>query len=175
MVAQVGNIIKNIELYTLNGWIVLYVNCMSIKLLRKKKEAIRTDQGRTWSHPLGDLTGLSWRQADLMVSLWTQLDLKLLRPLLSDLWVFEGSTAMVCQAPECLQQFQPVTGQEKHLELREAECLVCTAISWLSSHLSPWVDEVSYPAGNPNHWELGNRSHWVKQVWYHLEEEQNRR
>lgn len=34
------NILKAIKLYTLNEWIVWYVNCISIKLLKKKRKRI---------------------------------------------------------------------------------------------------------------------------------------
>ena len=92
--------------------------------------------------------------------------------LFSDPWVLEGATAVVCQAPE---RVQSVTGLEKHHELREAGFLICMAVSRISSHPYLWVNEITYMAGNTNHWVLGNGSQRPKQAWYHLEEEHSRR
>lgn len=56
------NILRTLDLYTLNGWIVWYVNYISIKLRKRREGGGKEEEGRLERSVL-KFTSVSWQEA----------------------------------------------------------------------------------------------------------------
>lgn len=55
------NILRTLDLYTLNGWIVWYVNYISIKLRKRREGGGKEEEGRLERSVL-KFTSVSWQE-----------------------------------------------------------------------------------------------------------------